>query len=75
MGKKFLISSSRARVRTLDPDGVLLPLGMQVAVEYAKQWVAASSRNLELEREYSEMASVFLDIRSDIAYATELAGD
>lgn len=45
-------------------DGLLTRLGMKVANQYAKDWLRGI-RNLELERQYGELAGLFYDIRID----------
>lgn len=47
-----------------DPDGVLTRRGMQVAHAYAKTWLDGK-RDLEMERQYPELAGLFYDIRAD----------
>lgn len=56
-----------------DADGMLTRRGMEVAHRYAKLWVDESKRDLNLEREFPEMAGLFYDIRTDIALAHEHA--
>lgn len=50
---------------TEDDDGVLTPLGMDVAAQYARFWVDKAARDLTLERKYPELSGLFYDIRSD----------
>jgi hypothetical protein len=54
-------------------EGLLTPLGMQVAHEYAKTWVNENARNLKLEREYPTLAGLFWDLRTDSELAREHA--
>lgn len=48
-----------------DDEGLLTKTGMRVAHLYAKMWVDSSSRDLELERSYPDLAGLFYDIRQD----------
>lgn len=51
-----------------DEDGVLTSLGMSVAERYARAWVKGA-RDVELERQYPDLAGLFYDIRLDAALA------
>lgn len=69
MGELFILDLKKAQP-TETGDGVLTKLGMQVAHEYARDWVAGT-RNLALERQYSELIGLFYDIRVDSELARE----
>ena len=56
-----------------DAEGLLTPLGMQIAHAYAKAWLAGR-RDADLERKYPGLAGLFYDIRTDPDLAAEHAG-
>lgn len=47
-----------------DKDGVLTKLGMAVAERYARAWMIGK-RDVDLEREFPDLAGLFYDIRVD----------
>ena len=53
-------------------DGTFTPKGMQVMHRYARAWVDGR-RDLELEREYPQLAGPFYDVRADAELASEHA--
>ena len=62
MNETFVLEKA---LTTTKDDGMLTDHGMMVAEKYAQVWVGTSSRNLETEREYPELAGLFYDIRTD----------
>lgn len=72
MAERFVVDFQKARV-TETEDGLLTSLGMQLAHRYALRWVNDNARDLELEREYPELAGLFYDIRVDPELAREHA--
>jgi len=56
-----------------DDEGLLTPLGMRIAHQYAVKWVNESKRDLDLEREYPSLIGLFWDIRTDSSLAREHA--
>lgn len=68
---KYVVDLKKAQP-TESEEGVLTRLGMQVAHQYAIDWVKGV-RNLELERKHSELSGLFYDIRIDAKLAREHA--
>jgi hypothetical protein len=54
-------------------EGLLTPLGMKIAHQYAVAWVNENKRDLALEREYPSLIGLFYDIRVDSELAREHA--
>lgn len=48
-----------------DGDGLLTPKGVQVVTQYARTWLASSTRDLALERAHPDLTGLFYDVRSD----------
>lgn len=69
---QFTVALQKANP-TEDEDGVLTKWGMQVAHQYARQWVKDSVRDVELEQEHPELLGLFYDIRADAELAREHA--
>lgn len=68
---RYVVDLKKAQP-TESEEGVLTKLGMQVAHEYATEWVRGV-RNLELERKHPELSGLFYDIRIDTKLAREHA--
>ena len=70
--KKALVLTLQKSNAVLDGDGVLTDLGVRVAEQYARAWIAGA-RRLDLERQYEDLVGLFYDIRSDAKLAQEHA--
>jgi hypothetical protein len=62
-GVNLVVGSEMTKVE--DADGILTKLGMEVAHKYASKWVRAGARDLDIERQFPDLAGLFYDIRSD----------
>jgi hypothetical protein len=69
---RYVVDFQKARPVESE-EGILTPLGMKIAHEYAKLWVSEGSRDLNLEREYPTLSGLFYDIRVDSDLAREHA--
>jgi hypothetical protein len=59
----------KAEEQLQDDFGVLTKKGIAVVRKYASRWVKDSKRDLDMERQYPDLAGLFYDIRSDAALA------
>lgn len=67
-GENFVLGTIQKGGQVEDEEGVLTPLGMSVAEQYAKDWIQGK-RNGKLEGLYPELRGLFYDIRVDSALA------
>jgi hypothetical protein len=66
---KYVMPLSKALGKpTEDSDGLLTAFGLEVAHRYAVAWVEGQ-RNLDIERQYPELAGLFWDVRMDLELA------